>query len=821
MNELAPERVARMESALEEPNQQPRAWLTADQRDAAGELWRACESNQAVLIESALHALRHQPALASMLAVNPEQQQAAASELIAHLGRGLKGDWTGYAQCIREHAGRTRFDTRPSSLHDIARVVREVLLPELLNVREPKARLAAVQTLQCVIDESLSLMIDGLMEARSRAERESPLAVAQRSDQLKFQRLYDSGITGILICDTAGNIELSNDCFLKMVGYTREELLSGQVRWADMTPEEWRPQDDTAIEQLQARGYTRTWEKEYFRKDGSRVPILVGVAMLTDTTCIAFTLDITERKDLGTLKVKSLQLEAQNHRIRESSRLKSEFLANMSHELRTPLNSIIGFADLLYDGDVKPDSPQHHEFLGDILKSGRHLLQLINDVLDLAKVEAGKLEFRPEPFDLAHLIGEVTTVVRSIAYAKRIHIEVDVASDITEVKLDPARLKQVLYNYVSNALKFTADGGQVWVRARAEGPDSFRVEVEDNGLGIAESDLGRLFVEFQQLDAGTAKRHAGTGLGLALTKRIVEGQHGTVGVTSVLGKGSIFFAVLPRETEASGTDELMEIPPVAPEGWTRVLVVEDDVADRNVLVQALNGAGYGVEVALTGKQAMEACQRSAFDVITLDLLLPDMIGLDVLHHIREEGKNRETPVVVVSVAAEQGTVTGFLVHDYLRKPIDGMELLKTLRTAKVTPTGGRTIFAVDDDPAALKLIEVNLALLGYAVRTFIDGGSALQALELESPDAIILDLMMPRMDGFEFLTLLRQHADCAALPVIVWTMKELTNGDHTRLSGLAQGVLGKGRTQPQPLLEQLRIALGKTLPPVPSSRPQA
>jgi PAS domain S-box-containing protein len=815
MTERAPEHIAPMESAMEEPIPQPRPWLAADQRDAAGELWRACETKQAALIEGTLQALRSQPAFASSLAASPELQHAAGCVLIAHLQRGLQGDWSGYSQCIREHAGHARLDTRPSALQEIAKAVRTVLLPELVNAQ----RVAAVQALQSVLDESVSLMIDELMEARLRAERESPMALAMRSDQLKFQRLYDSGITGILICDTAGNIEQSNECFLRMVGYTRQELMSGQVRWADMTPDEWKAQDESAIEQLQARGYTRTWEKEYFRKDGSRVPILVGVAMLTETTCIAFTLDITERKDLGLLRIKSLQLEAQNHRIRESSRLKSEFLANMSHELRTPLNSIIGFADLLYDGDIKPDSPQHHEFLGDILKSGRHLLQLINDVLDLAKVEAGKLEFRPEKFDLAHLISEVTTVVRAIAYGKRINIEIDVASDVTEVKLDPARLKQVLYNYISNALKFTPDGGRVWVRTRAEGPDCFRVEVEDNGQGIAEADLGRLFVEFQQLDAGTTKRHAGTGLGLALTKRIVEGQHGTVGVTSEVGKGSIFFAVLPRETEASGADELVETVALAPEGWTRVLVVEDDVADRNVLVQALNGAGYGVEVALTGQQAIEACQRSAYDMITLDLLLPDMIGLDVLHRIREAGKNRETPVVVVSVAAEEGTVTGFLVHDYLRKPIDGPVLLNTLRIAKVPPTGGRIIFAVDDDLAALKLLEVNLGLLGYGVRCFTDGQSALLALALESPDAVILDLMMPRMDGFEFLNLLRQHTNCSTLPVIVWTMKELTNGDHARLSGLAQDVLGKGRTQPQPLLEQLRIALAKTLSE-PVSKPE-
>lgn len=802
-----------MESPLSESIQQlQRVWLAADQQAAARELWRACEAKQATLIEDTLAALRHQPALVWMLAVDPERQHAAACTLLAHLERGLQGDWSGYAHSIAEHAGRALIDTRASALHDVARAVRAVVLPELMNVPEPAARIAAVQAMQCVIDETIVLLVDGLMDAQRRDERESPTSLAQRADQLKFRRLSESGITGILVCDLAGNIEQANDCFLKMVGYTREELTSGRVRWEDMTPDEWRAHDVSAIEQLQARGYTRTWEKEYFRKDGSRVPILVGVAMLGETTCIAFTLDITERKDLGALKIKSMELEAQNHKIRESSRLKSEFLANMSHELRTPLNAIIGFADLLYDGDVKPDSPQHREFLGDILKSGRHLLQLINDVLDLAKVEAGKLEFRPERFDLAHLISEVTTVVRGIASSKRIEVEIDVASELTEVTLDPARLKQVLYNYISNALKFTSDGGRVWVRARPEGSDSFRLEVQDNGVGIAESDFGRLFVEFQQLDAGTTKRHAGTGLGLALTKRIVEGQHGTVGVSSIFGEGTTFFAVLPRAMEATGTDMLVEIAALAPEGATLVLVVEDDVLDRNVLVHALNGAGYGVEVAVTGQQAIERCQQRTYDMITLDLLLSDMVGLDVLHRIRQEGLNRETPVVVVSVAAEQGTVSGFQVHDYLRKPIDAPKLLDTLRSANVSPGTRPMIFAVDDDPAALKLLAANLGVLGYTVQTFTDGVSALQGLELESPAAVILDLLMPAMDGFEFLTLLRQNPEHASVPVIVWTMKELTKGDHSKLAGLVQGVLGKGRIQPLPLLDQLRIALAKTVP---------
>ena len=236
----------------------------------------------------------------------------------------------------------------------------------------------------------------------------------------------------------------------------------------------------------------------------------------------------------------------------QSSRYKSSFLANMSHELRTPLNAIIGFAELLYDGLVQPDSPQHKEFLGDILGSGRHLLQLINDVLDLSKVEAGKLEFNPEPVALEPFIEEVLAVLRTAAADKRIRMNIEVDPVLGIVELDSGRLKQIIFNYASNALKFTPIDGRINVRARPEGADMFRLEVEDNGIGISPAELGRLFAEFEQLDAGAAKKHAGTGLGLALTKRLVEAQGGSVGVHSTVGNGSTFHAVLPRHAQKVG-----------------------------------------------------------------------------------------------------------------------------------------------------------------------------------------------------------------------------------------------------------------------------
>ncbi|MFL5656630.1 MAG: ATP-binding protein [Ktedonobacteraceae bacterium] len=248
-------------------------------------------------------------------------------------------------------------------------------------------------------------------------------------------------------------------------------------------------------------------------------------------------------------------LEEQSTLAHQANQSKSVFLASMSHELRTPLNGIIGFSQLLHDEVVGPLSEEQKDYLGDVLASGRHLLALINELLDLAKVEAGKMTFSPEVVDLEQLAGEGCNSLGPLAAHKGIHVEIQVDPTLSEVRLDPAKFKQVLYNYLSNAIKFTPERGQVTVTIRPQDEETFVLEVEDTGIGIPPEDIGRLFVEFQQLDTGPAKKNQGTGLGLALTRRLVEAQGGSVGVRSTLGQGSIFFAILPRVTGISKEDE--------------------------------------------------------------------------------------------------------------------------------------------------------------------------------------------------------------------------------------------------------------------------
>jgi CheY-like chemotaxis protein len=391
-----------------------------------------------------------------------------------------------------------------------------------------------------------------------------------------------------------------------------------------------------------------------------------------------------------------------------------------------------------------------------------------------------------------------------------VQVVVQVDPRLPEVYLDASRLKQVLYNYISNAIKFTPEGGTVTVRTDStSAAGNFRLEVEDTGVGIAPEDLGRLFVEFQQLDSGVAKRHGGTGLGLALTKRLVEAQGGTIGVRSVVGQGSTFSAILPRNAR-SGTP----MPPprvaeaVVPGGPT-ILVIEDDERDQATLVRILTEAGYGVHAVATGAQAIARCQTHSYAAITLDLLLPDMSGLDVLREISGGGRNRTVPVIVVTVVTEEGVTGAFAVHDLLPKPLERDALLHSLTRAGIVAASDGPVLVVEDDPHSAKLMATTLAQLGYDAVIASNGVTGLEMVERSDPGAIVLDLMMPVMDGFEFLHQLRQTARGRLIPVIVWTMKDLSHEEYTLLRSTAASVILKGEVGPSVLIETLQTLLPK------------
>jgi PAS domain S-box-containing protein len=514
--------------------------------------------------------------------------------------------------------------------------------------------------------------------------------------------------------------------------------------------------------------------------------------------------EITEQRQAENARLTAQRLEAENRHILEANRLKSQFLANMSHELRTPLNAVIGFADLLHSGYIKPDSPKHQEFLGHIGTSGRHLLQLINDVLDLSKVESGKFEFFPEHVDLPVVLKEVQDILHTAISRKNISISTDIDADLIDLTLDPARLKQVLYNYLSNAIKFTAPDGRVTVRATGEGPEHFRIEVEDTGVGIAAADLPRLFTEFQQLDAGYSRQHQGTGLGLALTRRLVQAQGGQVGVRSTVGVGSVFYVVLNRTDGVDTHRAEATALGVREREADRVLVIEDDAREQALLVEALSQAGFEVDAAANGSHARRRARETAYAALTLDLNLPDQRGLELLDNIRSRGASHASPVVGVTMPADRELSATFAIANVLCKPIRSDEIWSAMAPFKLPGEQRANVMVIDDEEESLDLMRATLKSIGIDAVCFQDGRAAMQEIDHHRPDAIVLDLMMPEFDGFQVLDALQQRAAWRDVPVFIWTSMLLTDEEYATLARSARAILIKGGGAMQAVLESVR-----------------
>ncbi len=694
-------------------------------------------------------------------------------------------------------------DTGETVENPVTRVLRDGLLVGLANHTELVARDG---TRRPIADSGAPVRgEDGQIRGVVLVFRDVTAERAAEAELRHWQRIFQHATWGVAVA-SADEVKFQavNPAYAAMHGYTVDELLGAPVSTL------WAPETKADMERhaKETHHHGRLVVETMHRcKDGTLIPVEVVATTLKDSSgkvrsFVANVQDITERRRLQQSRVRAIELEAENRRIEEANRLKSEFLANMSHELRTPLNSIIGFAELVHDEHVGSINPKQKEFLDEILVGGRHLLRLINEVLDLAKVEAGKMDFRPEPAELQALAGGVVQSLRPTARAKGLQVEIIVDPRLDDIVIDPGRFKQVLYNYVSNAVKFTPDGGHVTVRITPESEDLFRVEVEDDGTGIDAEDAEHLFTAFRQLDSSTGKKHQGTGLGLALTKRLAEAQGGTVGMRPAPEHGSVFFAILPRrppsqaKRPASGS---------SPPQRAAVLVVERDTEHRIVVERILRDSGYLVDSVATCAKAIAAWPKRVYDAVTLDMLEgePDQLQ-ELLSIIRRDARGPRIPIIAVALVTDRGAVAGFAVSDVLTKPVDAAALLASLERGGAVATRGKPVMVVDDDSGSLKLMEATLGKLGYDALCFSDSRAALDAVAEATPLAIILDLIMPDLDGLAFLEQLRAAPASRHIPVMVWTVKDLSVDERQRLRASAIAVVQKGVDSTGRLSEMLQ-----------------
>ena len=651
---------------------------------------------------------------------------------------------------------------------------------------------------------------DELRQAKAALEGQTQALAAAAS---MLSATLEASVDGILVVDLLGRVVVHNQNFARMWQVPAALLARGDDAelLAHMAPQMPDPAEFIRVARVPSRQPSQPGRHVFDLPDG-RCLERIETAQVINGDCVGVVIcwrDLTEQRQAEAVRLKTHRLEVENRQFQEASRMKSQFLANMSHELRTPLNAVIGFADLLHAGFVKPDSPKHQEFLGLIGTSGRHLLQLINDVLDLSKVESGKFDFFPEAVDLPTVLKEVQDILHTVSLRKNIVLVTEIDPAVAGLRLDPSRLKQVLYNYLSNAIKFTAEHGRVTVRAFAQGPDHFRLEVEDTGIGIAPADLPRLFTEFQQLDAGYSKQHQGTGLGLALTRRLVQAQGGSVGVRSTLGVGSVFYLVLNRVHGTDADRSQSQVDPVDPPD--RVLVIEDDPRHQERLVAAIAQAGFEVDAAADSGEALRKARGTRYAALTLDLSLPSQRGLDLLASIRSHGASQATPVVGVTVPADEQSAT-FPMTNLLCKPIRSDEILLAMAPYRLLAPERAKVLVIDDDPHALDLMRATLLSIGIDAVCVQDGRDALRDIDQIRPDAIILDLMMPVFDGFQVLDALQRLPAWRQVPVYIWTSLLLTDEECALLARSARAILAKGGGGVADLLEGLRRWRGAVEP---------
>lgn len=654
------------------------------------------------------------------------------------------------------------------------------------------------------------------IDARKReetrlAERGDALRDAL-STQKRFGDLLDAAPDAIIEVNEEGRILFANAAAARAFEYPREELMGLSVDL--LVPESAAARHREHRASFAANPGMRPMgaglELQARRKSGALFPVEISLSpmQLEDgMRVVAIVRDITERRQgdermralqeqfTRELGEKNQQLEQRNAEVERSNRLKSEFLASMSHELRSPLHTIIGFAELLGEELEGPLNTKQKRFVANIHQDSQHLLEIINDLLDISKIEAGRMEYHTEPFAIAGAVDEVLSTIRPQAEAKSLTIDLQLGEGI-RAEADRLRFKQVLVNLLTNAVKFTPEKGRISLSAVARA-GRMMMTVTDTGVGIAREHHDAIFDNFYQVGSTTKGVREGTGLGLAITRNLVEQQGGSIWVESEPGKGSSFSFVLNAPPAPSEAEKPF------------VLIVESDAVSAELFVDYLRPEGFQSVFAQTVARGLSISEELQPDAIVIDLLRPSAEDWRQIREFHRNPKTSRIPVVVVSVSEEAQLAQTFGAAFALTKPVSKRRLVDTLESCFEQKDQARSVLVVDDEPLARELVQQFLQDAGFEVMSASDGHEALGMLGTRTPGAIILDLMMPEMSGFEMLSRLREDPRWAEIPVVVLTGIDLDDGQAAMLRKSAIAVLPKGRSWKKPLLTALGRALGK------------
>ena len=612
-----------------------------------------------------------------------------------------------------------------------------------------------------------------------------------REDEERFRAIDTAAPVGlIIVSEKAQNILHLNPSFCEIVGKDANALLGKPL--SSIFTESEKSKELAAIV---AGTSSERKEFHFKRPDGVDAYVMVsrvGLDYRGEKAVIASFVDIHDRVQA------EIELRQAKESAESASRVKSSFLANMSHELRTPLNAIIGYSEILLEDATDRGDKASMGDLEKIQAAGKHLLGLINDILDLSKIEAGRMDVYLEHVFLTRLVDEVKTIVEPMMKKNGNTLRIDCPQDIGSMQTDLTKLKQSIINLLSNAAKFTKAGTVTLRLARQtrDGAPWIKFEVADSGIGMTDEQIGRLFQAFTQADSSTTRNFGGTGLGLTITRHFCAMLGGSIEVKSRPGEGSTFTILLPdRATKILSEERSDDDRPAAVReshsGEIHVLVVDDDPAVHDVLAATLGREGYQITHARDGVEALHLMRSHPPDIVTLDVMMPKMDGWSVLGIMKSEPQLAHIPVIMLTIVDHRNLGFSLGASEYMTKPIDRNRLVALIEKFAASKRDG-TVLVIDDDADVRAMVKATIEDVGMNATTVANGQAALDWLASHpQPALVLLDLMMPKMDGFEFLERVRQNPHYVDLPIVVLTAKELTDNERSYLAERTLLVLSK------------------------------